>query len=563
MTPSSTDSLRERASQWLEPISDEAPAGAPSKHHPTYESVFSEVARLESPTGEAVRWDEVVRHAGELLRTTTKDLWLASYFAYGLYMTEGLPGAITGATLLAELTERYWQGLFPEASRLRSRGLALSWYVERMKHVLPTIQADSTTPAVVEALSTSVSKLAEVTRTRLAAQGPAMGPLLTSLERLRASMPTEAAPPAVAAPAPSAPATPTPTPAPDAAVPATAAPTPVAPPAPVAASPAPAAPPPAAPPPAPSATLHASQLPAVPGGDLTSADAATDFLRNIGSALTSASGVIRRANPADPLPYRLLRTGLWLHITQTPPTGANGRTSLPPLPANLRTKLETLSTHSRWVELLDESESALAQYRFALDLQRFSVHALSSLGDTHAAAREALLLELSSLLKRLPTMAELVASDGTPMADGATKEWLKREVLAKPGTTPRAAISMPVPRGLETSASGAAAEGDAQALLASATTARALFVARLQLARMHAQAGQLTTARALYEVLDAECTAHSLDSWEPALAAACLEGFLTCTLATKESQDILVGDYWIRYRRLVQLDPAAALRVQP
>ncbi|HEX5745911.1 MAG TPA: type VI secretion system protein TssA [Archangium sp.] len=556
MTPS-PDSLRERASQWLEPISAEAPTGAASKHHPTYESVFAEVARLESPTGDAVRWDEVVRDAGELLRTTTKDLWLASYLAYGLYMTEGLPGAITGTTLLAELTERYWQGLFPEASRLRSRGLALSWYVERMKHVLPTLQADSTSPAVVDALSTAVSKLAEVTRTRLASQGPAMGPLLTPLERLRASMPAEAAAPAVATPTPSAPAA-TP-PAPVTAAPPAATPAPVAPPAPVAASPAP----PAAPPPAPTTALHASQLPAVPGGELTSVDATTDFLRNIGSTLTSASSVIRRANPADPLSYRLLRTGLWLHITQPPPTGANGRTSLPPLPANLRTKLETLSTHSRWAELLDESESALAQYRFALDLQRFSVHALASLGDTHAAAREALLLELSSLLKRMPAVVELVASDGTPMADAATKEWLKREVLAKPGTAPRAAISMPLPRGLETSAPGAAPEGEAQALLASATTARALFVARLQLARTYAQAGQLTTARALYEVLDAECTAHSLDSWEPALAAACLEGFLTCCLATKESQDILVGDYWIRYRRLVQLDPAAALRVQP
>jgi type VI secretion system protein VasJ len=558
MTPS-TDSLRERASKWLEPISAEAPAGAPSKHHPTYESVFTEVARLESPTGEAVRWDEVVRDAGELLRTTTKDLWLASYFAYGLYMTEGLPGAITGATLLAELTERYWQGLFPEASRLRSRGLALSWYVERMKHVLPSIQADSTSPVVVEALSTAVSKLAEVTRSRLAAQGPAMGPLLTSLERLRASMPAEAAPPPAAAPSAPAPTPPAPTPAP--ATPAPAAPAE----APVAASPAPAAPPPppAAPPPAPVTAIHASQLPAVPGGELTSADAATDFLRNIGSTLTSASAVIRRANPADPLAYRLVRTGLWLHITQPPPTSAQGRTSLPPLPANLRTKLETLSTHSRWVELLDESESALSQYRFALDLQRFSVHALAGLGDTHAPAREALLLELSSLLKRLPTLVELVASDGTPMADEATKEWLKREVLAKPGAAPRPAISLPLPRGLETSAPGAAPQGEAQALLASATTARALFVARLQLAHMHAQAGQLTTARALYEVLDAECTAHSLDSWEPALAAACLEGFLTCTLATKESPDILVGDYWIRYRRLVQLDPAAALRVQP
>ena len=61
------------------------------------------------------------RAPGSCCRSTSKDLWLASYFAYGLYATEGLAGAITGATLLAEMTENYWQGLFPEASRLRSR----------------------------------------------------------------------------------------------------------------------------------------------------------------------------------------------------------------------------------------------------------------------------------------------------------------------------------------------------------------------------------------------------------------------------------------------------------
>ncbi|QRK13277.1 type VI secretion system protein TssA [Archangium violaceum] len=571
MTPSN-DIFRERANTWLQPISDEAPCGAPSKHHPTYDNIFAEVAKLESPTGDAVRWDEVVRNAGELLQTTTKDLWLASYFAFGLYMTEGLPGAITGATLLAELTERYWQGLFPEASRLRSRGLALSWYVERMKHVLPTVQAESTSPAVVEALSSAVSKLAEVTRTRLASQGPALGPILTSLERLRASMPQQAAAPTTAAPAqapvpptaPSTPAAPAESPATTGTTPAPAVtppPTPAPPPAPAAPTPAPAAP-------SAAVAALAAQLPSAPTGELTSAEAAADFLRNIGSSLASASGVLRRANPADPLAYRLLRTGLWLHISQPPPTGANGRTSLPPLPAPLRTKLETLTNHSRWAELLDEAESAMTQHRFVLDLQRFSAHALTSLGPTHASAREALLLELSSLLKRMPAVVDLVAADGTPMADAATKEWLQREVLAKPTAAPRnIIIPAPLPRELDTPAQDASAEGETlaqhQARLASASTARARFVARLHLARMCVQAGQLTTARALYEALDAECTAQALDSWEPALAAACLEGFLTCVLAGKDSPDGLVGDFWIRYRRLAQLDPAAALRVQP
>jgi type VI secretion system protein VasJ len=347
-----------------------------------------------------------------------------------------------------------------------------------------------------------------------------------------------------------------------------ASPAPVAPP-PAPVTPAP-APPPAAQAPAASAAAVAalaSQLPAAPTGELSSAEAAADYLRNIGSSLVSASAVLRRASPADPLSYRLLRTGLWLHISQPPPTGANGRTSLPPLPAALRTKLETLTANSRWLELIDEAESALTQYRFALDLQRFSAHALASLGPTHAPAREALLLELGTLFKRMPGVVELVASDGSAMADKATQEWLKREVLAKPTAAPRPVAAAPLPRELDTPAVGDSPEGETleqlRARLATATTARARFVARLHLARLCAQSGQPTTARALYEELDAECTAQSLDSWEPALAAACLEGFLTCVTAVKDSHDGLVGDDWIRYRRLAQLDPAAALRVQP
>jgi type VI secretion system protein VasJ len=557
MTPS-LDTLRERARTWLEPISAEAPCGTPSKHHPTYEAVFTEVAKLESPTGDAVRWEEVVRGAGELLRSTSKDLWLASYFAYGLYATEGLPGAVTGATLLAELTENYWQGLFPEASRLRSRGLAVSWYVEHMTRVLPTVQTQGTSPAVVEALAAAVSKLAEVSRARLANQGPALGPLLTSIERLRASLPTEA--PAVGATPP--PATPSPTP--TVSTPAPAAPVEV----PVAPSPPP-APAPAAAPQPPASPVLAAQLPTAPSSELTSADAATDYLRNIGSSLASAAGVLRRANPADPLAYRILRTGLWLHLSQPPPTGAHGRTSLPPLPPTLRTKLETLTANARWVELLDESESATAQYRFALDLQRFSANALAALGAAHASARESLLLELSSLVKRMPAVVELVAADGTPLADATTKEWLQREVLAKPTAAPRRLPLAPLPRDLEGPPEGTSSEGETQTVellqghVAAATTARARFVARLRLARLCAQAGQTSLARALYEVLDAECTSQALDAWEPALAAACLEGFLTCLTLEKDSANNLVGDFWIRYRRLAQLDPAAALRVQP
>ena len=93
----------------------------------------------------------------------------------------------------------------------------------------------------------------------------------------------------------------------------------------------------------------------------------------------------------------------------------------------------------------------LVQYRFALDLQRFTASALSGLGATHAPAREALLLELSSLIKRMPTVVgSSLAADGTPLADAATKEWLQREVLAKPIAASRRPPSLPLlPRDIE------------------------------------------------------------------------------------------------------------------
>lgn len=567
--------LSERIQPWLEPVSAQAPTGKLARHEPAYEAVFSEVARLESPTGEPVRWGEVVQGAGELLRTTTKDLWIAAYLAYGLYATEGLAGAAAGAALLTELCERYWEGLFPEARRMRSRALAVTWYVEHLARTLPSAYTATSGHEQVQALLEATEKLSEVVRTRLENQGPGMGPLLTSVRRIHASLP-ELPPASATAPTPAAPAQPAPPP-PAPAQPAapppapTAAAQPTPPPAPVAPAAA------AAPAPAPK---PAALLPAAPTAQLGSAEGATDFLRNVGNTLVEAAAVVRRADGTSGLAYRLLRTGLWLHISQLPPVGANGRTSVPPLPQSLRDKLQQLTANARWAELLEEAEGSMGQYRFALDLQRHSAHALAQLGPTYAAAREALVQELAAMLRRLPAVVELVAADGSPLADEATRTWLRQEVLTPAAKSPAprpVALALPTtptlsdtaslsedPEVRELFAAGRTEEALArlQATVASATTGRVRFTARLALARACANAGQLALAHTLYEVLDAECTERGLDLWEPTLAAACLEGFIATAQPQENSTGSMAPSLRKRYRRLVQLDPSAALRVR-
>ncbi|MBZ4401702.1 type VI secretion system protein TssA [Myxococcus sp. AS-1-15] len=536
------EQLKQRAKEWLEPVSAASPAGKAAKSEPGYLAVLAEVAKLEAVTGGAVDWALVLDSSGKVLQTSSKDLRIATYLAQGLYQTQGLDGLATGLVVVSELMDRYWPELFPELTRMRGRSNAVTWLVERASNQLPSLEVGASDRERVEALDVAARRLAEVARQKFEANGPAMRPLLESVQRLLASLP-EAAPP----PPPVAPVTYKPAPAPSA-------PTPPA----------------VAPPPPPKIAPVAAPAAAMPEvGALASAEGAVDFLRQTGTALASAAGLVRRASPAEPMPYRLLRVGLYLHLAQPPPGDASGKTSIPAPPAALRANLERMAANARWVELLEESESALVQHRFFLDPHFLSARALGELG--HAAARQALMGELASWLKRMPAVPGLLFGDGTPVASNETRTWLDT-VLA----TPVAPAATPASRDEKDDASAdvlaearkllaggnpAGAVGLLQTQVGAAGTGRKRFVARLSLARLCAAAGQAPVARALYESLDRESVTHGLDVWEPALAAECLEGWLALTRPPPKSPEALVSDFTARYHRLCLLDPGAALKV--
>ena len=305
--------------------------------------------------------------------------------------------------------------------------------------------------------------------------------------------------------------------------------------------------------PAPSPAPPAPALPAA-GGD------ATGWLREVGAALCQAAGDVRRASPADPVGYRVLRTGLWLHLTQAPPRGPDGRCPFPGLPADLRAQLQALATNAKWVELLEEAESALLQHRFQLDLHRFSAAALAGLG--HTTARAALVAELGAWLRRVPEAVGLSASDGSPVADAQTRAWLDLEVPAG-GTAPASgagtdptAEAVGEAKSLFASGKGAEALALLQGRVQTADSGRARFRLRLELAKLCAP-NQPAVARALYAALARECTAHDLDAWEPAITAECLEGLLSSRPGGAWSEED--AGY---FQRLCRISPSAAARVQ-
>jgi len=321
--------------------------------------------------------------------------------------------------------------------------------------------------------------------------------------------------------------------------------------------------------PAPSAPA-AAPLPAAPGG-LGEASQAVDYLRNLGGALASAAAVLRSADGTDPLPYRLLRTAVWLHM-QAPPAANGGKTPIPPPPEALRKQLAVLAQNQKWSALVEEAEGALLQYRFCLDLHRHTAQALGALGGGHARAREAVLIEVRALLGRMPAVATLAFSDGSPLADAQTRTWLDEEVAPRAAgpagggaSSEDASVAEAIAGARKQLAGGQMAEALAalRALAAGRPDGRDRFRIRLELAKAAAGAGLMAVARATYDELDREAVAHRLDEWEPALAAEVLKGLITATRSLGNDPRAVKDGLVPQYQRLCRVDPAAAHEVWP
>ncbi len=219
---------RARIEAWLAPISEANPVGEDARYDPMHESVRAEAAKLEDPASGLPDWEKIVAEGGEVTASKCKDLLIESYLAYALYETEGLVGLAAGIFLLAESMDRYWDGMYPPARRVRARVNAVDWLANRLETVLPDRPIGATDHDGVDALDAAVKRLRAVVAERFEDQAPALRPVADALERMRLTLPERAgdaapAPASDTTPPPAAPAGATdPAPAPAAAPPAAA-----------------------------------------------------------------------------------------------------------------------------------------------------------------------------------------------------------------------------------------------------------------------------------------------------------------------------------------------------
>lgn len=497
-----------------------------------------------------------------ILVETSKDLRIACYVALALYHTHGLKGMATGIAGLEALIDTYWDNLFPPAKRMRGRGAALNFLMQRLTDALDAAQPpEASDRAPLERTIETISELAPTLMDRMGEHAPVTSKLKRRLKALLKEAPAPEPETDPASETADTPATgdPEPTPAePEAsgggadaggAEPtrseATASEA-----ASETASASTASPSGASPSRASSASAPDTPRPdashgdgAVPPSGATPTAAETDAAPDLATgastqeaeqAIVRAAGILRDADPTDPRPYQLLRTMRWAAF-RAAPQNDGGRTRIQPPRAQRLDFLRGLSDDAPDA-LVAQAEDAFQQppFHFWLDLQRLLVQGMERSDADYAAARRVVLVETALLVDRVPDLLALTFADGTPFADDVTRAWVEttaEDVLAGGGD---AAGRDAVDEARSEAKRRLGAEGldaalDALAAVPSGRPSqRTQFRIRLATAQTCLQGGRPGMARPMLDALVDAGTRADLARWEPGLMAEVWEALYRC-----------------------------------
>jgi type VI secretion system protein VasJ len=502
------------------PISAAQPCGQSARYEPEFEQLEAELAKQESLTPSAVDWGKVVELSTEILQGKSKDLLVAAYLCRGLMEIQRYAGLATGLRVLRDLSQKHWDGLFPELKRMRARATAISWLAEKTgKQVRDTRPKSGEKDAVTQAAAL-LKELDQALLEKMGQDAPGLTdlsrPLKDHLQNLEA--------------------------------------------------------PPAAPKPATAARPAAAAGPAEIAEVLNDADA-KKVLRQMQELARKVTKYWLAKDVTDARAYRLGRSAGWLTV-ENAPANTDGQTQIPgPAPEKLK-QFETQRQAGQLEALLPELEATLAKAPYWLDGQKLAADVLEAMGERGAAARKTVLREAGHFTATVPGLAELKFVGGKPFADEATRDWLAEQASA--GAAPagaRRADSAAEPwEEAFNNARAAATAGNVDGAVKQLTdgfnataSAHEQFMWRLALAQLLVQTGHANVAAPILESLTARIDEFRLREWEPELAVRVYKLLLTAydkSTGKAKGAPEAAARVAHAFSALSSLDPAIALNVK-
>jgi type VI secretion system protein VasJ len=220
------------------------------------------------------------------------------------------------------------------------------------------------------------------------------------------------------------------------------------------------------------------------------------------------------------------------------PPAQNNQTQIRQIPTERLEFFQQQVEAGKHALVIEEVESSFANAPFWLDSQRLTAMALEALG--HGEAKQAVIADLTVLLRRLPKIIDYQFMGGHPFADDLTRLWIETKVLTSgqdeggsAGTLQNTVNSpwlVAVKEAKQLATKGNFREGVnlLQQGSRQAVSRRERFLWGLQQARFCQEAGQVELAMHQLESLDDEAERYKLDEWEPELSLEIAAVLLLC-----------------------------------
>jgi len=535
------------------PIREEAPGGDDVLYAENFQRLKTEINKISSAGGTA-DYEQITELARTILTEQSKDLRAAGYLVVGAARAHGADEAAEAVRAVRILIEDYWEELYPETSRLRSRGNALQFISDRLPDWLQAASFESEDRAALDTIRGALDDVQTFTMEEMGEHAPSLSGLLHDLEDQIEYLPA----PEPEDPEPEASqdeSSPEDEPSPkDASEPTSAS--------------------------APSSESRSATEPGPSGGRETGeADISSEAEAE--QAIHTVAGCYRDDDLTNPVPYRLLRTVRWGSLQSAPPN-EGGTTRFDAPREQRRDYLEGLLEEEDYETLVREGESSFQSGTFHvwLDLQRLIATAQSALGEPYRAARQAVLVDVAVLVDRVPGLLSLTFQDGTPFASAKTVDWIETEAQSHWGDGEAASGGPLAERGLTEVESD---YDDAREELTGGSLETALsillpengqdrskketFYRRLRAASLCVKAEKPAVARPILEDLAIVIDEHALNVWVPSLALEVWTSQCRCydQLAqetdSEEEASALRAEAKNAFEQICRVDPAHAVAV--
>jgi len=512
----------ELAKLGVEPIPGENPAGQDIQLDDDFNQLRQEIAKLESVSGETVAWSEVIERATRILGGKSKHLQVASYLCLALFEKNGYAGLLSGLNICHGLVANFWDALYPPLKRKRGRIEAILWLAERGGIAAAARLATANDLDALKAITEMMGKVETLLSEKLGPEAPGLGDLRRDLTNKARDIESKAK----------------------------------------------------------AAEAKAAARTAATAAGMPQIETFDDANRTLGVLRQNARNVaefFRKADPANPFPYRFLRSIYFASVAALPPQN-NGITQIPAVAPDVLTRLDEALGKKEFMAVIEVAETRFAGAVLWLDAHRYTLLAMEGAGEKFNLAHEAIGEEISAFVRRFPEVVEFKFANGTPFASPPTVALLQQ--LAGRGKPGKGATGQEAEGQNNKLAevyneahrlAGRGKLADALALfqggIAQVGNRREQFLWRLAMARICAESGQLPVAVPQLESLINQIDEHRLEEWEPALSREVFGALYAAYLKVAKMPGRLPDpEFNERVRRLhgrlCRLDPATALAVE-